>query len=283
MADAAGTFLFVGAAETASSLRALLKGDGLEVLVTSDGMEAVHLASTARCASVLIDLDVPGLDGLQTLRLIRSLPPERYLPVFVSSAREDRAQRIAALDLGADDWLLRPWDDQEILARVRRSLRVRAWCDARTEDTDRLTQVHTSRFFQARLVEEFRRAQRYDDPLALVLVELDAEKVSDGLLRDAAAAISRCLRDTDVISRRANQEFGLILPKTHVAGALTVGERVWKGVAALKITASVGISGHPNRMVIDAAQLAKTAEETLARARREGRNRMCVYQPPAGE
>ena len=162
--------------------------------------------------------------------------------------------------------------------------------------TDGLTQVANHRHFQDRLREEFRRAQRYDDPLALILVDLDhfknvndnfGHQVGDEVLAAMAACVKAAVRETDFVARYGGEEFAVLLPKTHLAGALTVAERIaadMVGIKAgpngLKVTASFGVSGFPGRSVNTSEQLVKTADEALYRAKREGRNKISLFQAP---
>jgi two-component system cell cycle response regulator len=289
---------------TAQALAELLRAEGLEVSIAGDGAEAVKRATTEEVDIVLLDVELPGMDGLQALRMLRSTQSQRYLPVLMLSVREDRQKRLTALRLGADDFIQKPWDSEELIARVRRCLQVRARFDdlaVETEElhrlavTDGLTQVHNHRFFQDRLRDEFRRAQRYDDPVSLILLDIDLFKVvndkfghqeGDRVLKLVAECLRKSVRDTDVLARYGGEEFAVLLPKTHLAGALTVAERVWKDVstvragpsAAAKVTASLGVSGYPNRSVVSADQLFRTADDALYRAKREGRNKICLFQ-----
>ncbi|HEX4622284.1 MAG TPA: diguanylate cyclase [Myxococcaceae bacterium] len=294
-------------AVTAAALEELLSKEGFEVQIARDGAEAIRIAGVLQVDAVLMDVEMPTMDGLQALRLLRSAQGRRYLPVLMMSVHDDPQKRITALRLGADDFLSKPWDPEELIARLRRSLGIRTRFDDlvgetaelhRQSITDGLTQIFNHRYFEERLREEFRRAQRYDDPLALVLLDLDdfkgvndrfGHQEGDRVLREVAVSLRKCIRDTDVIARYGGEEFALLLPKTHLAGALTVAERVWKDVGALRsgthaqlrISASIGISGYPNRSVISADQLFRTADEALYRAKREGRNKICLYQQPA--
>jgi two-component system cell cycle response regulator len=305
MGEAPPRILVVDDVQTSAlALKELLEREGFAVELARDGVEAVRLGADERVDAVLMDVEMPGMDGLQALRAIRGGRTGRYLPVILISVRDDRARRLAAFQLGADDFLQKPWDAEDLLARLRRSLGVRARFDQlatqaaelhRLSITDGLTQVFNHRFFEERLKEEFRRAQRYDDPLALVLVDLDQFKSvndsfghqeGDRLLGAVGALLRKAVRDTDVTARYGGEEFALLLPKTHLAGALTVAERVWKDVHALRagphqqtsVTASLGVSGFPNRSVLSADQLFRTADDALYRAKREGRNKICLYQ-----
>ncbi|MFL5318636.1 MAG: diguanylate cyclase [Myxococcaceae bacterium] len=289
---------------TASALSALLTGAGHRVTVAKDGTEAIRLATTTDVDLVLLDVGLPGMDGFQVLRLLRASNNRRHQPVIILSVKDDQQQKVTALKLGADDFIAKPWHDEELLARIDRSLSFRRKVDELIDEsselqrlsiTDGLTQVNNHRYFQERLSEEFRRAQRYDDPLALILLDLDNFKLvndryghpaGDEVLKASAQVLKKCVRETDLCARYGGEEFAVLLPKTHLAGALTVAERIWKDIAQLRIassamvriTASLGVSGYPSRSVLSSEQLLRTADDALYRAKREGRNKICLFQ-----
>ncbi|HZI09935.1 MAG TPA: diguanylate cyclase [Myxococcus sp.] len=246
----------------------------------------------------------PGPEPAPTLALLRQLvtePDEPGTPVVVLAPAVDRATRLEALGLGIEV-ISDPWDDAELRARVLKSLREHARRVAlasrlgelqRLSVTDGLTGVHNHRHFQHRLREEFRRAQRYDDALSLILLDLDHFKrvndthghtVGDAVLREVAAALTRSIRETDLVARYGGEEFALLLPRTHLTGALTVAERVQRELRALRpaeealrVTASLGVSSLPHRSVLSPEQLLLTADQALLRAKEEGRDRICLY------
>lgn len=305
MGDTRQSVLIVDDARlTAIALRDLLIQQELRAEAVHDGEEAVRRVQQGRVDLVLLDIELPGMDGLEILRRIRSDARVEHLPVLMLSAHQNQQKRITALQLGADDVLHKPWDEAELLARIRRQLVVRermAELVAQRDElkhlavTDGLTQLNNHRSFQDRLREEFRRAQRYDDPLALILVELDhfsqvnersGHVAGDRVLRDVASTLRQAVRDTDLLARYGGQTFAALLPKTHLGGALTLAERIWRGVASVRagagtsngLTASLGVSGFPQRSVMSPEQLLKTSDEALQRARNEGRNRICLFQ-----
>ena len=226
-------------------------------------------------------------------------------PVVVLGV-EDAQIRTRLLDLGADDVLPASIDPDELLARLRRRTAVFRRPSGMTRGpgdrvavVDALTEVHNRRYFMLRLEDEFRRAQRYDNPLALVLVDLDQFRginesfghlVGDGVLRAVAQCLVAAVRETDTVARTGGDEFACILPQTHLAGALTVAERIRRDVAALRtgpaaellLTASVGVGSHPAVHVQTAEELIGAADGCLARAKREGRNRVCLADPGVG-
>lgn len=253
---------------------------------------------------VLLELPTRGLSPDQTLRLLRGLEPRRYVPVILVARELPLEQQVTLTALGADAVV--PLAQLPLLAaHVHRLLPLREGIRTLATEaqnlqtlsvTDGLTQLFNHRFFQDRLREEFRRAQRYDDPLALVIVDLDHFKaindtwghpVGDQVLKDVGAALRRAVRETDVVCRYGGEEFCAILPKTHLAGAITVAERIWRDLAnarvgpGLRITGSLGVSGFPGRGVTTPEQLLHAADEALYRAKAEGRNRIHLHiQPP---
>lgn len=270
--------------------------------VAPSGPDALRMAKEpGRVDLVVLCLGASPEDGLELLRRLNvSADLPRLPPVLVLA--EERLARLAALRLGAEA-LPVPWDDEELVVRVERCLRQQQRLDMMEErvaelrklsTTDGLTQIHNHRFFQDRLREEFRRAQRYDDALSLILLDLDHFKsvndrfghlTGDAVLREVAAALQRSVRETDLVARYGGEEFAVLLPRTHLAGALTVAERIAREVAALplgedgslRVTASLGLSGFPHRSVLTAEQLVLTADEALYTAKREGRNKICLH------
>ena len=288
-----------------SSLQVLMERDGHQVLTCQDGLEGLAVACTQNVDLVVLDMMLPGLDGLQVLQRLRQVESRKCVPVIVLSGSDDREKRLAALRVGADDFVRKhPWDAEELSARISRCLASKRRVDELVEETiklhklsvtDGLTQVYNHRFFQERLKDEFRRAQRYDDPLGLVLLDLDHFKnvndklghpAGDQVLQDTAALLRRNVRETDILCRYGGEEFAIILPKTHLAGSLTVAERIWRDFAnlrtgpdgTLKVTASLGVAGFPGRSVVSADQLLRAADDALYRAKHEGRNKICLHQ-----
>ena len=227
---------------------------------------------------VLLCLEPDG--GLELLRRLMDVEgPGMGAPVIVIAPAEARALRLATLRLGVDV-VSDPWDTEELRARMLRAFSAR--------------QVHNHHSFHERLREEFRAAQRYDDTLSLILVDLDPFKdingkwghpAGDDVLRKVAKVLQRSVRETDAVARYGGEEFAVLLPRTPLMGAITVAERIWKELGALqagpdgtlRVTASLGVSSFPQRNVLSPEQLLLTADEALHRARHEGRNRICLH------
>jgi diguanylate cyclase (GGDEF)-like protein len=292
------------ASESASALVRELQDAGAEVLIAHTATEGIsHLIDSSIDVAV-VEVELPGESGLSVLKHLRSEGGQT--PVLLLSSTDDTVARAAAFGQGCDDYLLKPVAPSEIVARALRRIELHEVLYAAKQEaqrlhalavTDGLTQVANHRHFQDRLREEFRRAQRYDDPLALILADLDhfknvndnfGHQIGDEVLVAMATCLKYAVRETDFVARIGGEEFAVLLPKTHLAGALTVAERIstemkkiTAGPAGLKITASFGVSGFPGRSVNTSEQLIRTADDALYRSKREGRNKISLFQAPA--
>ncbi|MCE9667799.1 GGDEF domain-containing protein [Myxococcus stipitatus] len=267
------------------------------------GPEVMRLAAEVD----LVLFHAPGCPSTMRPLVDRLLPQVEggpSTPVLVVARRECMRPWLEVLRRGAEV-VFDPYDGDELSARVDRLLDAQARLKRlagqvgelqRLSSTDGLTGVHNHRHFQERLRDEFRRAQRYDDPLSLILLDLDHFKqvndryghtAGDGVLREVAAALQRGVRETDLVARYGGEEFAVLLPRTHLTGALTVAERVRRELALLevgpdgrlKVTASLGVSSFPHRTVLSPEQLLLTADEALYRAKADGRDRISLHTP----
>jgi diguanylate cyclase (GGDEF)-like protein len=149
-------------------LQVTLELEGFEVVLAGDGAQALDLARHRRADLVLLDVVMPGMDGLETLARLRSDPRTRYLPVVLLSARSEREDAIAGLDAGADDYLAKPVDADDLLARVRAALR--------RADQQRLRSPLTGLPGNDTIQAELGRRVVDGAPLALLHVDLDGFK-----------------------------------------------------------------------------------------------------------
>jgi len=294
-------------------LSQVLKREGYEIALAADGREAIRRVRTDPPDLVLLDMILPDMDGLEVLRVIKAKSDEHFIPVILLSVKSDLESRGAGLRIGADDFLAKPFADAEIQARAAAMLRIKSLQDQlraakvqleRLSITDGLTGLYNHRHFEERLAEEFRRSQRYSDPVSLMMLDLDHFKevndrfghpFGDRVLRGTAALIRTSIRDPDICARYGGEEFAVILPKTHLQGALTVAERMFKALrgkryavegaageqGALAVTASVGIAVFPSKDVSSPELLVKCADAALYRAKHGGRDAICLHQAPS--
>lgn len=268
-----------------------------DVLAAADGQQAVDLARSERPDVVLLDLNMPRLDGFQALERLRADPSTTDIPVIFVSARSDDAVKVRSLDLGAVDYLQKPFSERELRARVERTLRmVRSQLALRElAQTDALTGLANLRAFRARVEEEVKRARRYRTPLTCVMADMDQLKpVNDGLghaagdraIAAVAAVIREELRETDFGARYGGDEFVILLPHTDAEEGRVFAERACARLreTALEIAgrhvhlgASFGVASLTGEEDEDGAEaLVRAADAALYTAKRAGRGRVEV-------
>ncbi len=291
---------------TRDLLAGMLRQHGYVVESVSDGQAAIERVARGGVDLVLLDILMPRLSGLEACRLLKGMTSETFLPVLLVTVKTDTASRVEGLKIGADDYVCKPFDERELIARVEAMLRIKKLHDhvvearARLEQLsmhDDLTGLYNYRYLHARLNEEFKRAERYHEPLACLVIDIDRLQVhndaggrqhGDMVVKTVAEAIRRGVREVDVVARFGGDEFLVVLPNTHFAGSVTVAERIWKDVyerpllgemtRPLHVALSVGVALFPSRDVRTKDALLRAADNALHFAKREGGNRICVYQ-----
>jgi two-component system cell cycle response regulator len=335
-------------------LSGILRNAGHTVETVNDGQEAIERVSQGGFDLVLLDIVMPRLSGLEACRILKSMTFEGFLPVVLVTVKTDTQSRVEGLRIGADDYVCKPFEEQELIARVTSMLRIKRLHDQmalqkakfeRLSVHDELTGLYNYRYLHTRLSEEFKRAERYHEPFACVLVDIDQLRavnelsgrlVGDAMIRRVADAIRRCVREVDVIARYGGDEFLVVLPSTHFAGSVVVAERIWResfarppepesagGDARVssenrrddhrhrelldgpftpahdtaaswearrgegearwahgprELTVSIGVALYPSRDVRSKDALLRAADSALSQAKREGGNRICVFQ-----
>jgi two-component system, cell cycle response regulator len=287
----------------------LLRGHGYEVTAVDSGQKVLERCRAGDVALVLLDVVMEGISGIDCCRMLKSTPTGAFLPVILLTARTDTDSRVEGLRIGADDYICKPFDERELLARVGNMVRIKQMHDdvstarerlERLAIRDELTSLYNYRYLQSRLSEEFKRAERYREPLSCAMIDIDHFKtfndryghdVGDRVLQTVSQRLIEAVREVDVVARYGGEEFLLVLPSTHLAGALTVADRVWRmigdkpfdiGESRLEtITVSLGVALFPSRGVTTRDALLKAADRALYRAKDDGRNRICVFQDPA--
>ncbi len=274
-----------------------LKLAGYQVTTARDGHEA-QAAIEQNCPHIVVtDWEMPELDGLELCRWIRAQSLPNYVFLLFLTVRGGLADLIRGLESGADDFLKKPIDKDELLARLRSARRVLqleqrlsvlARCDG-------LTGLPSRRTFFEFLAREWSRSQRYHFPLTCVMVDIDYFKRINDLHGHAAGdevirRVGQCLlegcRTSDIVSRYGGEEFCLLLPETTEDSAAIWADRMRQKLAALsivvggktlQITASLGIA---QRMDDTASveQLVDMADQALIVAKRSGRDRVITFQ-----
>ncbi len=283
-------------------VREALSREGYTIQTCDDGQEALKALETFAPHLVLLDVNMPKINGLEALKTIRKMP-EHISCMFVSG-QSDINDIIKGLDAGADDYICKPYNVLELMARVRAQLRIKSLQDqladanARLNELvviDDLTGLHNMRNLYDRLEREISRSRRNLKSVAVIMMDMDYFKnVNDTndhlfgsfVLTEVGKIIKRTVRKIDHAARYGGDEFIVILSEVPLHGAISFSERLRKGIeeslfkngsSQMKLTCSVGFAITSVGKEVNAIDLVKTADKALYEAKRSGRNCVCYY------
>ena len=277
--------------------------EGYRVEVAHTGEEALERLRKISPDLILLDINMPGMNGLQVLREIRRR--DLTTQVIFVSARNETDDIVRGLDFGADDYVCKPFDPIELLARVRAHLRIKdlterlAQANERLQqlvDIDDLTGLYNMRSVYSKLDAEIGRAQRFQRAVGVVMMDMDNFKsVNDKhdhlfgsfVLAEVGKLIAMNIRQVDFAARYGGDEFLIALSETTVDGAALFAERLRKVIEAktfssptssIKLTASFGLAViEPTTQNVDARSLVRYADHSLYEAKRAGKNCVKVF------
>lgn len=272
----------------------LLQQAGYQAVQISDPAHAMDALLTERPDLLILDVTMPALDGFEICRRVRQHPGLQFLPIIFLSGRHDIQERLRGLELGANDYLLKPFAPSELVARVRSHLGLIAALREMAV-RDGLTGCYNHKYFKSRLEQEVARSRRYGVSLAVGLLDIDHFKqvndshghaTGDSVLARLANLVSASVRSTDVVARYGGEEFGLLLIEAGTAEAKIILDRMRQRIAtyrfatgagetsALSVTVSVGIAqaraDETPQGVLD------RADQALYAAKSAGRNQIQV-------
>lgn len=272
-----------------------------ELRVARDGSEALAVLQQCLADVIICDLEMPGIDGLGFLDRVKASDTLRDIPVIILTGHESREEKICGLERGACDYVTKPFDPGELVARVKVQLKIKSLQDRLRESnrlleelsrTDALTGLANRRRFTMVLDQAFHHSLRTNAALALVMLDIDHfKKINDSYghqsgdkVLTALAGLLKTLTDDNILAARyGGEEFVLILPGTPLETAADEAERLRRQVesltfsgilADLRLTASFGVAAFPHAAIHTMDQLVWEADEALYRAKRNGRNRV---------
>ncbi|HVO30740.1 MAG TPA: diguanylate cyclase, partial [bacterium] len=257
---------------------------------------------------VVCDVVMPELDGFKFIQLIKAKPETRDIPVILLTGEESTEKKVRGLEQGASDYIVKPFDPAELVARVKVQLKIKQLQDElkeknaqleRLASTDALTKVHNRRYFMEIYEVEYAKCERFHHDMGLLILDIDHFKSvndtwghpeGDRVLVEVARTLSSNVRKVDLLARFGGEEFVVLLPSTDFKGAKFVGEKLRSeieksvhvgGADRRPITISVGLAHVPTTPgVTSGEQLMQRADEALYRAKQTGRNRLCIAGEP---
>ncbi len=282
-------------------LHARLRSESIRIESLQNGAQTVERALALSPALILLDLNMPEMDGFEILRRLKDEPATMHVPVIVLSGQDSAEDKVTAFDLGAVDFISKPFDMTELRARIRVALRMQALVQmlAQRAQIDGLTGLCNRASFDDRWRQEHERANRAKAALSLALFDIDEFKsvndtyghpAGDAVLVGLAGLITRTVRVSDVACRYGGEEFAIIFPDTTPAEAFGICERlrkaceriVWPKHPGRAVTLSIGIAGTATPAGLPAHAWIETADRNLYTAKREGRNRVVLTDLSTG-
>ena len=285
-------------------LEAMLVKWGYDVAVVKDGAEAwekLQREDTPRL--VILDWMMPGIDGVQVCRMVRKRGDERYVYILILTAKSRKQDIVEGMNAGADDYIVKPFDPDELKARLRAGKRI---LDLQAEliairealrqqaTHDSLTGLPNRLLFSDRLTQQLAQAKRDDRSLAVLFLDLDRFKnindtlghaVGDQLLQKVVERLTRILREVDTVARMGGDEFTIILSDIpSVQGVASIARKVIDVMAEpfaldgreVFVTASIGIGISPSDGA-DVETLVRNADIAMYRAKERGGNTFQLY------
>jgi diguanylate cyclase (GGDEF)-like protein len=272
-------------------VRARLADEPVEVHCAAGAADGLAMAASLSPDLILLDVEMPGCDGFEACRRLKSDPATAAAPVVFLTGAATPEHKVQGLELGAVDYVTKPFDPAELRARVRAALRTKYLMDllAKRAMIDGLTGLWNRACFEQRLATELSLAARTRRPLACALVDLDHFKsindthghpFGDEVLRAVAQTLADASRAEDVVCRYGGEEFVLLLPNTTADHAHEFAQRLCAAVARtpftarrgpVTVTCSIGVADNQNDR--PAGEMVDLADKALYAAKQSGRNR----------
>ena len=298
--DGASLLLVEDRASSANAMVAAL-GGRYAIDIESDPQEALFKGAEGSYDLFVVSLGLQGHDGLRLCSQFRSLERTRQIPILILAEPEDRVRILRGLDLGINDYLLRPIDRNELTARTRTQVRRKRYTDRLRDNVkatiemaviDTLTGLSNRRYFDTNFTALVEQAARKGRALSLMILDIDHFKsvndthghdAGDQILKAFATRVRRVVRSTDILCRLGGEEFALIMPDTDLDVAARVAERVRAVVErdlftyaperpSIRVTSSIGLAERGGTSSSD--QLLRCADMALYEAKGAGRNRV---------
>jgi two-component system cell cycle response regulator len=271
-----------------------------------DGLEGFKKLLSSRVDLILCDLEMPRIDGFKFLSMLKSRPDLQDIPVLILTGIYDRDRKIKGLEQGASDYITKPFDPGELVARVKVHLKLKNLQDdlkrsngllLELSNTDHLTGLFNRRYMMEALGKEVKRSTRKGGNLSFILLDIDHFKLvndtyghlqGDAVLQKVSRSLLKELRSYDYAARYGGEEFVAILPDSTLKEAVFVAERIRLSIqdaefsaelAGLKLTVSLGVACFPVEGVSTVDGFIKLADDALYRAKNNGRNRVEFYDP----
>ena len=295
----------------------IIRGMNHVVITAESGEEALKQVRDQEVDLILMDVEMPGINGFETTRRVRELGGDQWIPIIFLSANSEESYLAQGIDAGGDDYLVKPVKPVVLQAKIRAMERIAQMRNdlklanadlahaneelERLSCLDGLTSVVNRRGFDKRFDSEWKRAKRENKPFSLLMIDIDNFKTyndthghlaGDDCLRVVAKKLQdSLLRPGDLLARYGGEEFVVLLPDTNTKGAYDVASRMRQAVYAAKIehkatnvegnrvSVSVGINCSEIMNYQHSVEFLNYADYALYQAKSMGRNRCITFDP----
>jgi two-component system, cell cycle response regulator len=275
-----------------------LRPEQLVIHHALDAAEGLAKAREVKPDLILLDVDLPLVTGFEVCQKLKEDPLTSNIPIIFLTGATEIHTKVQGFDLGAVDYVVKPFEPAELRARVRAALRTKRFHDllSARSHVDGLTGIWNRSYFNQRFGDEISAAKRYSRTVTLVMLDIDNFKVlndsyghpfGDHVLEVVGDILHNHLRTTDAPCRYGGEEFALILTETGEEGAVVSADRIRLQIAQhafrpkerhVQVTASLGIASSAmfDRKSLSVSRVVTAADDALYQAKHAGRDRVCV-------
>jgi len=272
-----------------------------KILQAADGIEAFKILVNNKVDIILCDIEMPGIDGLKFLAMLQSREDLKEIPVLMLTSHGDLNTKIRGLESGACDYITKPFEPAEMVARVHVQMQIKSLQDElrrsnelllQLAQTDPLTRLYNRRHLYEKLEIELNRCHRSRNPISLIMTDIDhfkrvndqyGHQVGDEVLTKVADLLQEQLRTYDMAARYGGEEFCLVLPETDLEAACDVAERIRRRVEEIRfpapmdkhtLTMSFGVAAYDGTTEGSIDEIIRVADDALYEAKNSGRNQV---------